>query len=864
MPSHPLSLALRRALLASAAVSGGALGLAVPVAAQEGRDGADAARLDAVQVTGSRLKRAGIEGATPVVVIDRARIDASGDITVAELLRDSTLSTFGNFKPQSGSSAQSLATVDLRGLGSGRTLVLIDGRRAPTNPMDASSGSDLNAIPLAAVDRIEILADGASAVYGSDAIGGVVNIILRKDFDGAELRYGRGSSKVEGGDLEDISVLFGATSDRSRIVGGFSSSKRGMVFTRDQIGGDALGVTPFGNNYYDWDIGDFRAVPGFGCDQGAFYATSTGLCSFNFNSVAANEAKLGSETVFMRGDHQINDRWTIHAAGSVTKVESFGRYAPVPGVVLVEDGTPNDINSGLSCRDQGLPGGNCAPGTSDGLPTYFFHRFAAAGNRDSFTDATNSDFLLGFQGQLTDDIGLDVGIRRTDYKFIELGRGFIVAGLANAAANSGSYDLSDPFGADPDVLAGLSVTVNREARWQTDELYAIADVGLFEMGGGRSVAVVGAEFRASRFSNQYDSLSEGGQVLGSAGNSAGGDRDNTSVFFEWLLPFTRSFDITLAGRYDDYSDYGDEFSPKVAMRWQPLDNLTLRASFSEGYRAPGLDILTQKPTFSAEPVFDPATCAALGAPSNCQTQVDTIFLANPNLDSETSEQFSVGVAWDPADWLGISLDYYNIGIKDTITVFSPQDIINFDLNPGLFGPIPAGFSITRQLGNGRILEIVSGYANRNNLDIDGLDLKVSTGFELGNAGRLDSQLMVHHMLGYEVTGLGFTAEYRGQTGYPKLRAGLQNRWTFGDFSVAWNVNYIEGQASDTGGQDIGGYATNDLQLSWKSPWNAAVTVGATNIGDRYPQRVPFDGRPWNFNLYDAYGRTVYLRYVQSF
>ena len=124
-----LSGAIQFALFASAAtlVSG-------TVVAQETTD-TDAKTLDRVEVTGSRLKRAEIEGAVPVVVIDRAAIDASGDVSVADVLRDSTFSSFGNFKPQSGSSAQSLASVDLRGLGSGRTLVLIDGRRAPTNPM---------------------------------------------------------------------------------------------------------------------------------------------------------------------------------------------------------------------------------------------------------------------------------------------------------------------------------------------------------------------------------------------------------------------------------------------------------------------------------------------------------------------------------------------------------------------------------------------------------------------------------------------------------------------------------------------------------------------------------------------------------
>ncbi|MBW8366534.1 MAG: TonB-dependent receptor [Arenimonas sp.] len=856
MPTLCRNISLRRTVLATAIVSAGASAVPNAATAQDGEAVSDTVTLDAVQVTGSRLKRAGVEGATPVVVINRAQIDASGDISVAELLRDSTLSTFGNFKPQSGSTAQSLATVNLRGLGAGRTLVLVDGRRAPTNPMSASAGSDLNAIPLAAVDRIEILADGASAVYGSDAIGGVVNIILRKDFEGVQLRYGRGSSQVEGGDLEEMSMLFGGSGDRTRVMGGASSSKRGMVFTRDQIGGDVRGVSPFGNNYYSADTGRLSAVPGFSCSQGAFYVTGNGLCSFNFNDVAANEVKLGTKSLFLRADHQINERWNLHGAATVTRVESFGRYAPVPGLVVVQDGTPNDINGGVFCGDNPA----CA---TDGLPTYFYHRFAAAGNRESFTDATNGDFLLGFQGRLTDDINLDVGLRRTDYKYIELGRGFIVSSLADAAANSGAYDLSNPFGADPEVLAGLQATISREARWQTDEFYAIADLTLFEMGGGASAAVVGLEYRHNRYQDQYDPLSEAGLVLGSSGNSAGGDRDSRSVFFEWLLPFTDGFDITLAGRYDDYSDYGDEFSPKLALRWQPLENLTLRGSYGEGYRAPGLDILTQKPTFSAEPVFDPATCAALGAPSNCQTQVNTIFLANPNLDSERSEQYSLGLAWDPADWLGVSLDYYSITIKDTITVFTPQDIINLDLNPGVFGPIPPGFAIARA-ANGSISQIVSGYANRNRQKTDGLDLKISANFDLGGLGRMDSQLSVNQLLGYELNGLGFTSEFRGQVAYPEQRAGLQNRWSSGDFSVAWNVNYLQGQDSNTGGQDVGGYATNDLQVSWKSPWNAAVSVGATNIGDRYPELVPFDGRPWNFNLYDAYGRTVYLRYVQSF
>jgi iron complex outermembrane receptor protein len=847
---NQLSGAIRFALFAGAASA-----IASTAAFAQDDANKESTTLDAIEVTGSRLKRAEIEGATPVVVIDRAQLDASGDISVADVLRDSTFSSFGNFKPQSGSSAQSLASIDLRGLGSGRTLVLIDGRRAPTAPMAASSGSDLNAIPIAAVERIEILSDGASAVYGSDAIGGVVNIILRKDFNGAELRYGLGATEVEGGDLEEASVVFGASNDSTRIIGGASSSSRGMVFTRDQIG-FTNGVSLYGNNYYNWATGGPSPVPGFSCDEGAFYFLGSGLCSFNFNTVAANEASVKNKAIFVRADHQINENWSVYSTASQTKVNTFGRYAPVPGVVRVDDGTPNDINNGVVC------GATC-PGGTDGLATYFYHRFAAAGNRDGFTDATNSDFLLGFQGQLTDTIGVDVGMRRTDYKYIETGRGYIVAAIANQFANDGSYDLRDPYGADPSVLAGMTATIGRESRWQTEEYFGMFNFDLFEMGGGTSNAVFGGEYRKDTFQDLYDSLSEGGQVLGSAGSSSAGGRSSKAVFFEWLLPFTSSFDITLAGRFDDYSDYGNDFSPKVALRWAAMDNLTFRASFGQGFRAPGLDILTQAPSFSAEPVNDPASCAVFGEPADCQLQIDTTILANPNLASEQSTQFSAGFVWDPLDWLDVSLDYYNIKVEDTISQIGAQDIINSDLDPAVYGPIPAGFSLTRNAA-GRITNITTGFANAGELTTDGIDLRLNTKFDFNDFGKLNNNLTVSWVNSYEIVDVAnITTEYAGLLGSPDLRVSLANTWEMGDWGASWNVNYIDSQYS-TATRNVGGYATNDVQVTWKAPWNAVIAIGATNVGDRYPELVAYDGRPWNFYLYDANGRTPYFRYTQTF
>src|SRR5690554_3819117 len=148
-----------------------------------------AERVERIQVTGSRIQRTDMEGALPVTVIDRQSIELSGEISAADLIRNTTFNSAGSFRPQSGSSAQGVSQVNMRGLGASRTLVLVDGRRLTMSPSTGSS-QDLNSIPMGAIERIEILSDGASAVYGSDAIGGVINVITRRDFNGVELSIG--------------------------------------------------------------------------------------------------------------------------------------------------------------------------------------------------------------------------------------------------------------------------------------------------------------------------------------------------------------------------------------------------------------------------------------------------------------------------------------------------------------------------------------------------------------------------------------------------------------------------------------------------------------------------------------------------
>ncbi|WP_019398183.1 TonB-dependent siderophore receptor [Pseudoxanthomonas sp. GW2] len=845
------------------------------VAAQEGPAG-EAQTLDRVTVTGSRLKRADIEGAVPVTVIDRATIDASGDISVAELLRDSSFAAFGSFRPRSGSSAQAVSEVDMRGIGADRTLVLVDGRRAPYAP-STGTAADLNTIPLAAVERIEILSDGASALYGSDAIGGVVNIILRKDFEGGEVRYGRGNPAVRGGDTEEASLLFGTSSERGSLLMGASYNARGIVFSRDQIGGDVRGGSGYGNNYYIEDPdapgeeGEYGgALPGFACNSDGFWMNGD-TCAYDYNAVAASDASVRNKALFARGQYDVSPSFSVNAALSYSKASSFGRFAPTPGVLYVEEGSPND------------------PVKGDGLGAFIYHRYAAAGNRDNFIDNDTVDVQLGASWMASERLTLDFGLRTSRASSSDIGRGYIVTPLAEKAAANGSYNVADPF-ADPDVVKGFTVTTNRQGKFNVDEMFASAALDLFQMAGGTSAVAFGVEHRREDYADVYDALSESGAVAGSAGNTAGGRRKVSAAYAEWYLPVAQDFDFTLAARYDRYDDYGSDVSPKLSLRWQPLDNLTLRASVGEGFRAPALPYVHSQRAFSAEPISDYRTCVATGfspvlcggdangdniadGPENEEEvayQVDSYQTGNPDLLSEHSRQFSVGLAWDPLDWFNLTLDYYRIQIDDRIRLISFRELVGLD-NAGQ--PLPEHTWVKRR-SNGSISEIQTAFVNEGKLDTRGLDLNLRASGNLA-WGRVDSWLQVARVLEYTVVDGDTRKDPLGWVTQPKLRATWRNAWSRGDFNLAWNINYIGSQQNPAEvppygfitsgpGVRVGSYTTHDLNLTWNAPWNGSLSLGVNNAGDRYPELVGYDNQPWNFHLYDAYGRTVYFRVSQKF
>lgn len=860
------------------------------VAQQAAQDEESSARVERIEVTGSRLKRTDLEGALPITVIDRDAIDMSGQMSVSDLLRNTTFNSFGSYRTTSGNTAQGTTQVSLRGLGSNRTLILIDGRRLPKSPL-LGSAQDLNQIPLAAVERVEILQDGASAVYGSDAIGGVINIITRKDYTGAELKVGtaRVGLPSEGGDREEGSFLVGAANATSNVVAGFSWNNRDIVFERAfPWNAPNRGLSGYGNNWSEINATTGRPNTATGsqfslakaCDFELYYTTvnpvngTTPWCSYDFLKTNANDSSTGNQSAFFRANHNFNDDWKVYANATASKSKSFGRYAASlndPGSIISATSPNNPTNPNSPLFDSTI-GGNARP-------VGVFHRFAALGTRDTQVDGYNTDVMVGLEGSVNDVI-VDFGARKSKTKVYNIGNGYLLRSAANIAMESGAYMLNDPFGerfttvaernAYQALLNSMNVTISRISQYDQEEAYASAAFDLFEMSAGTVQLVVGGEYRKEIYDDQYDSLSEAGVVGGSAGNSAGGDRTVKSAYFETMIPLLDTLEMNIAGRYEKYSDYGNDFAPKVSFLYKPIDGLALRASWGQGFRAPSLDVLTQKPASSNPTVQDFVLCDIQGIPTaNCLSrQIRTEVVSNPALQSEQSTQYSLGLAYQATEWLDFAVDYYNTSIEDTIRSIGLQTLINRQRSGD---PIPAGLGIVRDPVTNEILESTTGFANDGTIDTSGLDFNFRTNFDFGEYGRLRQNLQISHVLEYANDG---GRNLVRDPSVPRQRASLSHAYSIGDFDISFASNFIGKQFNNvttaagvtTRSGNIASYTTHDVQFTYNTGWNADITVGFQNVFAKEPQIgvSSAEGRNLDYSLYDAYGRISYVRYTQRF
>lgn len=846
---------------------------------------------DKIVITGSRIKRVDVEGPSPITVIDREAIDASGDNSVADVLRSSTFNSFGSFRERSGvgNGATGNATISLRGLGSNRTLVLIDGKRAPSSPASGGGGfQNLNLIPIGAVERIEVLRDGASAVYGSDAIAGVINIILRDDFDGLIASVGAERPSQEGADAASFSLTGGVTSGKGNITFVLDHFERKELMNADRdFTGTGLSIFGFPGSYFAYDhaSGGFNGGDFLGTFADSRCPTNLGdsadfpnslqrfggiICGFNYAATSANSAAIDRNTLFINANYELSDNVTFLSRTTVSRVHGQGRYAPAPETSFATIGFDNPINP--------MPGADIS----------VVFRNVPGGNRDTNTTDTLIDVLVGLEGS-NDWLG------GTDWNFaahharshnVGLSGGLGIIPFFQQALTDGSFDMFGVRGDSLETIDAVAQTFGHMAIFEAETITYTVDgdiaFDLFELPAGAVPIVLGFEYEDLNFFQKNDPQSNSGNVFGSSGgDNVKNGRHRLSLYTELNLPVLDNLEVSIAARYDDYSDFGDTVNPKISAAYRPTDTLLLRASFGKGFRAPTMTDLHGTTSQSFNSALDNYGCD-VGVPNTCATtQFEVISGGNDELQAEESESLTLGVVFSPFENFSVSLDYYDVELDSAISTTGLQSILNNDRTLRQGGG--AGDSRVSRNASGKIIAPISlQTANTAAFNTSGYDIDVDYKLDAGNTGEFGFNLIVSIVDEFEsvdVDGaqdVGVGEFFEDATAQPDYRATFSTTWNRGDFGANIQVQYVPDMdfidlddESDTFNQSIDKldeWTTIDVQFTYNTPWDGKLSIGARNITDEDPpiNTTTLDSPFYAQTLHDIFGRVPYIRYEQSF
>jgi iron complex outermembrane receptor protein len=861
-------------------------------------------QLDRVEVTGSSIKRIEGETALPVQVITREDIQRTGASNVEQLMQTvSAAASSQNIVAASASGATTLGLsgISLRGLSSLRTLVLINGKRVTpygygfTN--DASS-VDVNSIPLSAIERVEVLKDGASAVYGSDAIAGVVNFILRKDFVGLELgaEYGTPTESSAGSNYRVWGTYgFGDLSkDRFNVMVTAAYQKEKALFGRDRsfassgINVDANNDTTSGNTF----PANIAAADGsFGTRNPSFptcplpYATRSPLydsigsrgCRFDPSPLVSLTPEVERVGVFASGRFKVTPDIEAYGEASFAKNEARTRIQPTP----ISDQFTIPLNNPLAnvFPYNAFTGGEPTVGglpystillspTSPFYPTAFVAgqtggatpdllvrwRSSALGDRD-FTDTSEASRLnFGARG-VVGGWDYDAGFLYTKSNVVEsINDGYALYTRIMPLLNSGTINFFGPQSAAGQAALNATKFFGDALETETSmqSLYGKLSRDIAQLKAGPVALALGGEIRKEKYEMTPSSALITGDLTGYGGNFANVDvsRDVYGLFGEVNIPVITGLETNLALRYDDYENVGNKTTGKIGVRYQPNRSFLLRGAYGTGFRAPSLLDLYAPATTGVTPagLNDPLRCDATGSVTDCGTQFPITNGGNPNLKPETSKNFTAGIVLEPTTQVSVALDYFNIEVKETISNGVPAATILSD-------PVKYGSLISRGAPAGGlpgpIFDIDQTNINLGETKLSGWDLDVKWGIPSGY-GKFTVGLNGTYYLKYDVQNPdgSFTSAIdnaNNATGglIPRWKHYAFLNWGFGAWSTTFAQNY-QGDYKDLPGtfedptdpaftpRTVDRYVTYDFQTVYSGFKNLTVALGVRNLTDEDP------------------------------
>jgi len=835
--------------------------------------------IEEVVITGSYLKSSAKDGASPIAVVDRESIDYMGAISVADITRNLTANSGAENVPDSFTSGTSQGTsnVNLRGLGLGSTLVLVNGRRntlAAATANDGSSFVDTSMIPAIAISRVEVLKEGAASIYGSDAVAGVVNYILRDEFEGTEIGTFFQSTTSDSQEDKQLSILHGWSNDTTNVVLAAQYMERSPLSTSDRpeltenansgLGNSFLlfGAAEVADGPYAGSYTAFENVPDANCVEsgGNIIPQASGeRCGFSygprFNLVNEEERTH----LYANVKHDLDSGMVFNAQAIWAKVEVLDNPQSPSYPAL------SFLTRPIAANEAGNPFGTTILWLGRPLGSSFESPFATREN-ESFRIALELDGDIGdyhFNTALTNSAYEGYGVQ-PDTSTSRFEAAIIGSGGPNGDQ---TWNLFDPSANSQELIDFISV--QQETETDTDltvfDFVVDGEIGNIGFASGLQLRHESLEINRNDISRvEFDAagnLTKAADLLFLGGGvNVDESRSAWAVFSEFQWDVSDALELRFAGRYEDL-DGGSTFDPKLSARFQATEDLVLRASISTSYREASLHQLYAS-AVSLQGIQD---FNADGSTKGTPVFIRVAQNANDELDPEEAENLNIGAVWTPTDDLSITVDYWAVDYSDVITIESAQGkVVEDRLQEDV-----------KRNTSGDLIGVTTNYFNAAEVTTDGIDLEVSYFFPQSDIGDISLKFETTHMFSYEIPIGGKDTDVVGLFNHdnfarslPETKANATLLWVTDLQQVSLSARYISSYET-TRANPIAGYSQNiDSQLTWDFQYNytlsmsdvdTRITIGVLNLTDEEPPQV-WDSVNFSYDprQHDGRGRVAYL------
>jgi outer membrane receptor protein involved in Fe transport len=855
--------------------------------------------VEMIMVTGSFVRRSeNFESPSPLAVVDSVAIEAIGAKNIGDITQTLTINTGSENTPDAFTQNATAGTsnINLRGLGVASTLVLLNNKRQVVNAQPNNGGVNFvdtsSLVPMIAIGRMEIVKDGASALYGSDAVAGVVNFITKQNYEGAQVSvdYQDGAH----GDNKEyvIQGLWGTADEDGSVMAAISYTNRSPMFTSDRRlsriqddtsslgnpGSFFIGATPFID---PTGCSEFGGYPNLLAPSGTVPGLEVGFCGFDFGdtySFVPDETRVNA---YFKGTRQLTDEieWVTEVSFARNRAERGGSPT-FP--ILTFPTVPADHPSNVFGQDV----------------SFFGRAIGNGGEGDpANTESDTMRFMTMLQGELDDGFWeVSYTAARNDYLFTvndTLAQEFqnALRGLGGQGCDpvtgtpgEGACEYFNPFATSftslpnsQNVIDSFTGREEIDSESNLEVFEAFISTELFEMDGGAAGIALGAQYRYQDLSQDYDSLANQDRFSFVIGNAdIYGEQDVYALFGELALPVSEDLDVQIALRYEDYGGTtGDTIDPKLAFSYRATEDFSLRGSISTSFRAPSIFQRDGGAT-SLNQMVDPLTGSAAFAAARAS--------GNDELVPEESTAYNLGFSFEPvSDW-SIELDYWSFDFTDLIIQESFQAILNAEpQNPDRV--VRAGDPL-----NGPLLQVNVTYVNASSLETSGLDFVTNYKMET-DVGTFTPSISATYILAYDlvdpqagnIDGAGLRNFNSIGVSTPELRVNFGLNWKNDNHSANLFVRYIDEYADDqncadgttfsaactAGFQDIDSHVTIDAQYNLdigailETDNKYVLSVGGMNITDEDPPQV-FTNSGFDSKVHDPRGRQIYARFAMEF